>query len=82
MDGDFIFKRMMDYIIIKNNFEDARKSILSDISKIDNNPMAGMIIMSSKNSIELIKNAAGFAFMGKNIQKYYHSADVANHKRH
>ena len=40
MDADFMFKRMMDYIIINNNFEDARKSILSDISKIDNNPMA------------------------------------------
>ena len=77
MDGDFIFKRMMDYIIIENNFEDARKSILSDISKIDNNPMAGMIIMSSKNSIELIKNAAGFAFMGKNIQKYYTNPEKA-----
>ena len=76
MNNDFIFKRMMDYII-QDKFQEARMSILSDISKIDNNPMGGMIIMSSKNSIELIKNASGFAFMSDKIKKYYENPKKA-----
>ena len=76
MDNDYIFKRMMDYII-EDNFEEARMSILSDISKIDNNPMGSMIIMSSKNIIELIKNTSGFSFMSENIKKYYSNPEKA-----
>ena len=76
MDNDYIFKRMMDYII-EDNFEEARMSILSDISKIDNNPMGSMIIMSSKNIIELIKNTSGFSFMSENIKKYYFNPEKA-----
>jgi len=76
MDNDIFFKRMMDYII-EDKFDEARKSILSDISKIDNNPMGGMIIMSSKNTIELIKNASGFAFMSDKIKKYYENPEKA-----
>jgi len=76
MDCELIFERMMKYII-EDNFNEARMSILSDISKIDNNPMGGMIIMSSKNSIELIKNASGFAFMSDKIKKYYENPKKA-----
>lgn len=76
MDSEFIFKRMMEYII-QNNFEDAKKSIISDISKIDSNPLSSMIIMTSKNSLELIKNASGFAFMSKKIKSYYDNPEKA-----
>ena len=50
MDSEFIFKRMMEYII-ENKFEQAKMSILSDISKIDSNPLSSMIIMTSKNEL-------------------------------
>ena len=76
MDNNFIFKRMMEYIL-ENNFEEARRSILSDISKIDNNPLSGMIIMSSENSIDLIKNVAGFYFMSEKVQTYYNNPEKA-----
>ena len=72
MDNEFIFRRLMEYIL-RNDFENARTSIVSDISKIDNIPLSGMIIMSSKDSIELIKNVAGFPFMNEKIQTYYNN---------
>ena len=76
MNSEFIFKRMMEYII-ENKFEQAKMSILSDISKIDSNPLSSMIIMTSKNSIELIKNVSGFAFMSKKIKSYYENPEKA-----
>lgn len=76
MDNEFIFRRMMEYIL-RNDFENARSSIVSDISKIDNNPLSGMIIMSSQDSIELIKNVAGFPFMNEKIQTYYNNPQKA-----
>ena len=76
MDNDFIFKRMMVHIL-ENKFEEARSSIISDISKIDNNPASGMIIMSSKDSMELIKNVAGFYFMSEKVQTYYNNPEKA-----
>ena len=76
MDNDFIFKRMMEYIN-ESNFEEARNSILSDISKIDDNPISSMIIMSSQNDKELIKNVAGFHFMSERIQRYYNNPEKA-----
>jgi hypothetical protein len=67
---------MMEHIL-ENKFEEAKNSILCDISKIDNNPLSGMIIMSSKDSIELIKNTAGFHFMSKEVQTYYNNPEKA-----
>ena len=74
--GEFIFKRMMDYIL-KDDFHNAKMSIMSDLSKIDNNPLTNVVIMSSQDVISLIKNAAGFHFMSQNIQQYYDNPEKA-----
>ena len=74
--GEFIFKRMMDYIL-KDDFHNAKVSIMSDLSKIDNNPLTSVVIMSSQDVISLIKNAAGFHFMSQNIQQYCDNPEKA-----
>ena len=76
MDSAFIFERMMEYVI-KDDFTNAKASIISDISKIDNNPLSCMIIMNAENHIDLIKIVSGFSFMDKNIQKYYTNPELA-----
>ena len=74
--GEFIFKRMMDYIL-KDDFHNAKMSIMSDLSKIDNNPLTNVVIMSSQDAISLIKNVAGFHLMSQNIQQYYDNPENA-----
>ena len=71
-----IFLRMM-YYINNDDLIQARTSVLSDISKIDKNPLNFPIIMSSKDNLELIKNVAGFCFMNEKIQKYYEDPEKA-----
>jgi len=73
---EFIFKRMMDYIL-KDEFNNAKMSIMSDLSKMDDKPLTSMIIMSSQDPISLIKNAAGVHFMSENIQQYYNNPEKA-----
>ena len=67
---------MMDYIL-KYDFHNAKMSIMSDLSKIDNNPLSSVGIMSSQDAISVIKNAAGFNFMSQNIQQYYDNPEKA-----
>ena len=67
---------MMDYIL-NDDFNNAKMSIMSDLSKIDSNPLTSVVIMSSQDPISLIKNAAGFHFMSQNIQQYYDNPEKA-----
>ena len=74
--SEFIFKRMMDYIL-NDDFNNAKMSIMSDLSKIDENPLTSRVIMSSQDAISLIKNVAGFNLMSQNIQQYYDNPEKA-----
>ena len=74
--SEFIFKRMMDYIL-KDDLLNAKMSIMSDLSKIDENPLTSRVIMSSQDAISLIKNVAGFHLMSQNIQQYYDNPEKA-----
>ena len=73
---EFIFKRMMDYVL-KDDLLNAKISIMSDLSKIDENPLTSRVIMSSQDAISLIKNVAGFHLMSQNIQLYYDNPEKA-----
>ena len=51
MEPSFIFERMMKYVI-EDDFKNAKASIVSDINKIDNNPLSCMIIMNADNYLD------------------------------
>ena len=74
--SEFIFKRMMDYIL-NDDFNNAKMSIMSDLSKIDENQLTSRVIMPSQDAISLIKNVAGFHLMSQNIQQYYDNPEKA-----
>ena len=76
MNPDFVFERMMEYVV-QNDFKTARASALSDMNKIDNNPLSNMLIMTARNNIELIKVMAGFAIMSEKIKQYYYEPEKA-----
>ena len=77
MNPNFIFERMMEYII-NDDFTNARLSIMSDITKMDDyKPIYGMHLLSANNNLELIIGAAGFSFMSKDINKYYANPKLA-----
>ena len=67
---------MMKYVI-EDDFKNAKASIVSDINKIDKNPLSIMIIMSAENNLDLIRQASGFSFMSEEIQKYYTNPELA-----
>ena len=46
MGPDFVFERMMEYII-KNDLNQAKASAMSDMNKINDNPLTSMIIMGA-----------------------------------
>ncbi len=76
MEPSFIFERMMRYVI-EDDLKNAKASIVSDINKIDKNPLSIMIIMSAENYLDLIRAASGFSFMSEEIQKYYTTPELA-----
>lgn len=76
MDSAFIFERMMKYVI-EDDFKNAKASIVSDINKIEKNPLSCMILMTAENYLDLIRAASGFSFMSEEIQKYYTNPELA-----
>ena len=76
MEPAFIFERMMKHVI-EDDFINAKASIMSDINKIDSNPLSSMIIMTADNNLDLIRAASGFNFMSEEIQKYYTKPELA-----
>ena len=77
MNPNFIFERMMEYII-KDDFRNAKLSIMSDITKMkEYNPIYSMSLLCANNNLELIKGVAGISFMSKDIQKYYTNPELA-----
>ena len=76
MNSDFIFNRMMEYII-KDDFDNAKRSAISDISKQNENPISFMIINTAKDNLELIKIMAGFNSMNNKIKNYYNNPEQA-----
>ena len=76
MTSDHVFRTMMEYIL-KNDFRNAQLSAMSDMLKYDDNNLSGMIIMTAKNQLELIKIMAGFATMSDGIKEYYNNPEKA-----
>lgn len=76
MGPDFVFERMMEYII-KNDLNQAKASAISDMSKINDNPLTDMIIMGANTEIELIKQMAGFTIMSDKVKQYYNNPQKA-----
>jgi mevalonate pyrophosphate decarboxylase len=76
MEPDFVFQRMMEYIV-KNDFNNAKISAMNDMNKISDNCLSSMLIMSANTDIELIKTMAGFAIMSDKVKQYYTNPEKA-----
>ena len=76
MDPDFVFERMMEYII-KNDLNQAKASAISDMNKINENPLTSMIIMSANTETDLIKQISGFTMMSDKVKQYYNNPQKA-----
>ena len=76
MDPDFVFERMMEYII-KNDLNQAKASAISDMNKINDNPLTSMIIMSANTETDLIKQISGFTMMSDKVKQYYNNPQKA-----
>ena len=76
MEPDFVFQRMMEYIV-KNDFDTAKVSIMNDMNKISDSCLSSMIIMRANTDIELIKIVAGFSIMSDKVKQYYNNPEKA-----
>ena len=76
MDPDFVFERMMEYII-KNDLNQAKASAMSDMNKINDNPLTSMIIMGANTETDLIKQISGFTMMSDKVKQYYNNPQKA-----
>ena len=76
MDPDFIFQRMMEYIV-NNDFNQAKASAINDMNKINNSPLPSMVIMNANTETELIKQMAGFTIMSDKVKQYYNNPQKA-----
>jgi len=76
MNPDFVFERMMEYII-KNDLNQAKASAISDMNKINDNPLTSMIIMSANTETDLIKQISGFTMMSDKVKQYYNNPQKA-----
>ena len=76
MEPDFVFQRMMEYIV-KNDFDTAKVSIMNDMNKISDSSISSMLVMKAETDIELIKIVAGFAIMSDKVKQYYNNPDKA-----
>ena len=76
MEPDFVFERMMEYIV-KNDFNTAKISAMNDMNKISDNCLSSIIIMSANTDIELIKTMADFAIMSDKVKQYYTNPEKA-----
>ena len=70
MDPDFVFERMME-CIVRNDLNEAKASAISDMNKINDNPLSNMIIMGANTETDLIKKMAGFSIMSDKVKQYY-----------
>ena len=76
MGPDFVFERMMEYII-KNDLNQAKASAMSDMNKINDNPLTSMIIMGANTETDLIKQISGFTMMSDKVKQYYNNPQKA-----
>ena len=76
MEPDFVFERMMEYII-KNDLNQAKASAISDMNKINDNPLTSMIIMGANTETDLIKQISGFTIMSDKVKQYYNNPQKA-----
>ena len=77
MDPDFVFERMMDYII-RNDLNEAKASAISDMNKMNDNYSSYIIIiMNARTKTELIKVMAGFTIMSDKVKEYYNNPQKA-----
>lgn len=76
MNSDFVFERMMEYIL-KNDLNQAKASAASDMNKINDNPLSNMIIMGANTETDLIKRIAGFTIMSDKVKQYYNNPQKA-----
>lgn len=66
------FEEMMLNIIESKPFEETKNKIIAQLQSINSeNVLISMVLLSAKNNTELIKAAAGFAFMSDEIKAYY-----------
>ena len=76
MNSDWVFDRMMPYLI-NNDFKNAKNSAISDMNKYDDNPLSFMIINTATDNDKLIKIMAGFSSMSDKIKVYESNPEKA-----
>lgn len=76
MENELIFNRMMENII-RNNFQLAKLTAISDINKLIKDNSSYKKIMNAKNSIELIKIMSNFSIMSDKIKEYNSNPEKA-----
>ena len=69
MENELIFNRMMENIV-RNNFQLAKLTAISDINKLIKDDSSYKKIMNANNSIELIKIMSSFSIMSEKIKEY------------
>ena len=76
MENELIFNRMMENIV-RNNFQLAKLTAISDINKLIKDDSSYKKIMNANNSIELIKIMSSFSIMSEKIKEYNSNPEKA-----